>query len=284
MSTIKEPNYFLFGASGEPSIAEAPIVRKSVRRLGDYTALFRPAPGHRAIGDASPLYLSTGEAARRIAALCGLIPIIAMIRQPADRAWSHFLYAVPTSSHDEATERFAELVRAEMDGRAGDGPYRTSTHLVRLGLYGEQIDRYQQVFGHERVHVVLTADLARKPNRTLASLTRAIGVDHLPGLPFEQVNESGAAPGGAAGLANRAIRTVQPTLKAVLPPRVAGALARKRIDLTSRIAQPMPPLDAGLRREITSWCADDVVTLGRLIDRDLSEWLGPKQSAARVPA
>jgi hypothetical protein len=282
MSAIKEPNFFLFGPRGEPSIAEAPIIRKSVSRAADYGALFRPGPGARAIGDVSPLYLSTRDAAVRIAAACGLIPILCLLRHPADRAWSHFLHAVPTSGHDEATEEFARLIRAEMTLAPGDELYQTRTHLLRLGLYGEQIEWYESVFGHERVHVLLTDDLFANPSAALEQVANWIGVDHMAELPFERVNESGQAPQGAAGVLYRAARAVQPTVKSILPPRVAGSLARRRAQMTGRVVQSMPPLDPSLRSEITAWCSDDVAKLERLIDRDLSAWMAPRQPAIAV--
>jgi hypothetical protein len=283
MSAIKEPAFFLFGPDGEPSIAEPPIIRKSVRRLDDYTALFRPLSEHRAIGDATPLYLFTPEAPERIAELCGVVPIICLVRHPAERAWSHFLHAVPTTSHEEATEQFAQLVREEMAGTHDDEPYRTRTHLVRLGRYGEQVDRFQKVFGPDQVHVMLTDDLKVDKEGALERITTAIGVDHFSDLPFEQVNESGQSPSGVRGAGYRVARAVQPTIKAVLPPRIAGSLARRRAQMTSRIVEHMPPIDAGLRAEIAAWCAEDVVLLESLIDRDLSAWMAPRRPAS-IPA
>ena len=289
MSAIKEPNFFLFGSHGEPSIAEAPIIRKSVRKAGDYGALFRPTPGDRAVGEASPLYLSTQEAALRIAATCGLIPIICLLRHPADRAWSHYLHAVPTDNHDEATEKFARLVRAEMargpdEERYRSEPYQTRTHLIRLGLYGDQIEWYHQVMGRERVHALLTEDLVTDSSNSLERITQWIGVDHFDELPFEQVNESGRSPRGVAGIIYRAARVAQPTVKSLLPPRVAGSLARRRLRMTGRVVQSMPPLDPSLRCEITRWCAGDVAKLEQLIDRDLSAWIAPRRSSPRRAA
>jgi hypothetical protein len=284
MSAIKEPNFFLFGSHGEPSIAEAPIIRKSVRRAADYGALYRPTPGQRAVGDASPLYLSTRDAAVRIAAMCGLIPIICLLRHPADRAWSHYLHAVPTDNHDDATEDFARLVRAEMARRPGEESsrselYQTRTHLIRLGLYGDQIEWYQQVMGRENVHALLTEDLVADTSNSLEKLTQWIGVDHFDELPFEQVNESGRSPQGVAGVVYRMARAAQPTVKSILPPRVAGSLARRRARMTGRVVQSMPPLDPSLRAEITTWCAADVTKLEQLIDRDLSAWMAPRRPA-----
>ena len=282
MSSIKEPNFFLFDEDGESSIAEPAIIRKSVRALPEYTQLFRRGPEHRAVGEVSPLYLSVAEAPQRILDVCGSIPSIALVRSPADRAWSHFLHAFPEHSADAATAAFAEMVRAEMaGGHEDDAPYRTRTHLVRVGLYASQVERYRATFGEDRLMVLLMDDLETATDATLAHICRFIGVD--AGHRFEatkKFNLSGARPTGVRGALRGAIRRVQPGLKAILPPSIAGRLARVRVALDDRTTTGPAPIDPGLRTEINEWCRADIERLATMIDRDLSGWLEPPRVAA----
>ena len=274
MSTIKEPNFFLFDEQGRPFVAEEPIIRKSVRTQADYEALFRPSPGTSATGDVSPLYLHTPESPGRIRDVCGTdTRIVALVRRPAARAWSHFLHAMSEVPADRRDEAFAELVDAELAGAAGDGPYRTRTHLVRLGLYDEQVARYQETFGAERVLVLLMEELDGDTPGTLASICSFLGVDAAVDLGAEQrYNTTGAGTPTGWSAAKKVLRRVQPALKAALPPRVVARLAEVRASRLDAGAGAAPPVPPDVARRIADWCADDVESLGRRIGRDLSAW------------
>jgi hypothetical protein len=271
MTAIKEPNVFLFGEDGTPWIAEPPIVRKSIQKLSAYSALFRPTAATKAFGDASPLYLYTRETAARLLAVCGVLQVVCVLRRPADRAWSHFVYATDEAPEDRHRV-FADLVDAEMRAGPGYEPYRTRTHLVRLGRYADQVRRYQEAFGAENVHVLLMEDLNGDRAGSLASICRAVGVDD--GFAFDlsqRYNPAGIA--GSNPTLRKVVRKVTPTLKAVLPNRVAGKLAAARMTRASAAStEPAPVMDPEVDRRITAWCADDVDALAGLIGRDLSAW------------
>jgi hypothetical protein len=273
MSAIKEPNFFLFGANGEPLIDEQPIIRKSVRKLADYTALFRPTDDTRAIGEASPLYLYTRPAAERIAAVCGVVRIICVLRRPAERAWSHFLHAFADVPEEVRTARFTELVDLEMQGGPQYEPYRTPTHLVRLGRYAEQLRHYHDTFGEENVLVLLYDDLAERPEAALRNVCEFIEVD--PSFEFtleHRYNTSGAPAVSRIPVLRRALRRAQPRIKAMLPPRLAGRLAEVRVLRSDGGLAPAPPLEDGVANRIADWCKNDVRELGQLLGRDLDDW------------
>jgi hypothetical protein len=271
MSAIKEPNVFLFGADGHPHIAEAPIIRKSIQKLAEYSALFRPTEATKAIGEASPLYLYTEPTPARLLAVCGVVQVLCVLRRPADRAWSHFVYATDEAPEDR-DRVFAELVDAEVRAGPRYEPYRTRTHLVRLGRYADQVRRYQETFGAENVHVFLMDDLQTDRAGSLARMCEAIGVD--PTFAFDlsqRYNPAGIA--GSNPVLRRVVRKVTPTLKAVLPNRVAGRLAAARMTRASSASrEPSPDIDPDVDRRITEWCADDVDQLAALIGRDLFSW------------
>ena len=271
MSAIKEPNFFLFGPDGVPHIAETPIIRKSIQKLSEYSGLFRPTAATKAIGDASPLYLYTRPTAAQILAVCGVVQVVCVLRRPADRAWSHFLYALAVSA-DQRHAEFAELVDAEIRGGPGYEPYRTRTHLVRLGRYAEQVRRYQETFGAENVHVLLMEDLGRDRAGSLATICRGIGVDDSFAFDLDQrYNPSGIAPDNP--FVRRIVRKLTPTVKAVLPPRLAGRLAEVRMGRASAVStEPPPEMDPAVAARIAEWCRDDVDELAGLIGRDLADW------------
>lgn len=274
MSAIKEPNFFLFGSKRDPLIAERSIIRKSVRKLADYTALFRPTGATRAVGEASPLYLYTRPAAKRIAAVCGVVRIICVLRRPAERAWSHFLHAFADVPAAERASRFGALVDAEMERGPAYDPYRTPTHLVRLGRYADQLRHYQRTFGEENVLVVLYDDLAQRTDESLRRVCDFIGADSSFEFTLEhRYNSSGAPAVSRLPVLRRAVRRAQPRVKGILPPRLAGRLAEMRVLRSDGGLAPPPPLEDGVAGRIADWCTSDVRDLGLLIGRDLDDWI-----------
>jgi hypothetical protein len=94
MSSIKEPNYFLFRqtpAGPVPCIADdRRLIAKSVAETDRYERLFPVKAA--AVGEASPLYLYTKETPALIRAAVPDARLIAIVREPVERAWSHFVY------------------------------------------------------------------------------------------------------------------------------------------------------------------------------------------------
>src|SRR3954465_912455 len=95
MSATREPTHFVFrpGPGGpQPCIADdRRLLTKSVPDRSAYERLF-PAGGVPAAGDASPLYLYPRETPELIASAVPDARLIAVVREPVDRAWSHFVY------------------------------------------------------------------------------------------------------------------------------------------------------------------------------------------------
>lgn len=274
MSSIKEPNFFLFGEDGSHQVEEPSIVRKSVRDEADYRHLFHPSAGETAFGEISPLYLYMEHTPARIREMCGPIPIVCLLRSPAERAWSHFLHAVPVDSEDQAAEEFARLVEREMAIGPEYSPYKTSTHLLRLGLYHDQLVRYREQFGPDGVLALLNEDLTADPAATLRTIAEFIGVDGtFPFATDTRYNASGQAPTSTKARIRRVVRKVQPAVKAVLPARIAGRLAEARSKAEGKTLVPFGALDPALHRTINDWCRADIERTAALIDRDLSAWL-----------
>ena len=102
MSPVKEPNFFCSEENSDGDFAT---------RLGAYQDLFRDVSGEKAIGEASHCYLYEPEAAARIQEYITDAKLIAVLRDPVDRAYSHFLHMVRNGS--EPLTDFALALREE---------------------------------------------------------------------------------------------------------------------------------------------------------------------------
>ena len=264
MSAIKEPNHFVFspGPHGpRPCIGDdRRLLTKSVPDRGAYERLF-PSTGVRAAGDASPLYLYTRETPELIASAVPDARLVAVIREPVDRAWSHFVY-VNDQLGQAAPAAFADAARAEMP--LGYEPYRTGTHFVRLSRYAEQLQRYLAVFPREQLLVLSYDDLVDDPATALRRICELIGVD--PSFDFDTGVRYNPSAGASSpfGRLDRALRPAFPYLKRMLPGSVAGRLAARRARLRAahRDGSGVQPPD-DVRAELTKHFRPDVEWLAR---------------------
>jgi Sulfotransferase domain len=243
----------------------------------DYLRLFAPAGPDQLVGEASAWYLYSTRAAAEIAEASPAARIVAMFRDPVDVMYaqhSQLLYSEQEDITDFATALDAEDERAA-GRRLPPGPIRPENLLYRrMVRFAEQLERYLDVFGPHRVHVIvhddLRADLPGEYRRLLAFL------DVDPGFvpDFSPANE------------NRRVRRRwlqrliwnPPILRPLIPtlrrfPAV-HALRRRLLSLNSvRVARP--PMDPELRDCLRRELRPEVERLGRLIDRDLSAWTLP---------
>lgn len=256
MSAIKEPNYFLFAQTGDgprPWIDDRKIVAKSVPDRARYERLFADPAG--AVGEASPLYLYTRETPGLIRDAVPDARLIAIVREPVERTWSHFVY-VNDGLGDQTVPAFRAAVERELG--LGYEPYRTGTHFVRLSAYADQLERYRQVFAAEQLLVVGYDDLIARTPATLARICRFLGIDD--GFAFDtsvQYNPSSGEQSWVARL-DRVVRPTFPYLKRALPAAMTGRLARGRARLRAASrSSAAPPIPDDLRARLEAHFAPD---------------------------
>ncbi|WP_326559819.1 sulfotransferase family protein [Micromonospora sp. NBC_01796] len=143
------------------------------------------APGERSF-EASPYYLFHPSVPARIAADLPEARFVALLRDPVQRAYSHYLH---TRSYGTEPLSFADALDAEEERLAlalRDGPDTRTAHralrnhsYVARGRYAEQLERWYAHIPRERIHVAYTEDLHTDPAGTYAGILR-----HLDLPPF----------------------------------------------------------------------------------------------------
>lgn len=259
MSSIKEPNYFLFDATGHACIDDRRIVAKSVPDRARYEKLF--ASRAAGVGEASPLYLYNRETPALIHHAIPDARLIAIVREPVERTWSHFVYV-----NDDLGAETAPAFRAAVERELGLGyePYRTGTHFVRLSAYAEQLQRYRQLFANEQLLVIGYDDLIHRTPETLALICRFLGIDDTFAFDTSvQYNPSSGEQSWVARL-DRIVRPAFPYIKRALPASMTGRLARGRAKLRAASrSDGAPPIPTDLRATLDTHFAPDREWLAR---------------------
>jgi hypothetical protein len=276
MSPIKEPFFFdhEIDTNGEVVQREFAGQQQAPRfvKLEEYSALFQRAKGEPAIGEASPLYIYAPGTPERIKKYVPEARSIALLRNPADRAYSAFLHAVRIGV--EPLTDFAQALREE------EGRMRNNWHYVfhyrNRGLYHAQVKRYYEVFGRERVGVWLYEDLRDDPASVARSVFRFLAVDEafVPDTSSKH-NPAGVPTSGAARAMMRVMDKTVGSARKIFPPKSAlfPFVSKTRQAVQSRILTKPPPIDPEIRKGLIEGSREDILKLQELIGRDLSGWL-----------
>lgn len=136
---------------------------------GAYHAPFlaeRPAPGA-VWGEATPIYTYWPNALERIRAYNPAMKLIVVLRDPVERAWSHWRME---RARGAETLAFADCIRAGRTRVAqaadGSGAHRVHSYVER-GFYGAQIERLFANFPRQQVLLTRSDDLRGDPARIL---------------------------------------------------------------------------------------------------------------------
>ena len=278
MSPVKEPCFFAYAENPPemvgPGDEEANRESGVVYTLEDYRALFSGATTEAIVGEASPVYLYDETAPRLLHEHCPEATLIAVLRNPIERAYSHYLHLL--QAEREPLRDFAAALDAE-DERVQAG-WEWSWHYRRMGFYGEQLERYLKFFDCEQLHVYRFEELTESPVGFAQTVYRALGVD--PSFEPETGIRRRATGVPTLDWLHQFIGNPDHALRRwsryVLPEAV-----RDRILTAVRNANlKKPPLPNAARARLAEVYRDDVHRLESLLDRSFSDWLTTEDQLA----
>jgi hypothetical protein len=136
------------------------------------------APGP--CGEATPIYAYWPNSLERIAVYNPAMRIILVLRDPVQRAWSHWRMEYARGAE---TQPFAWCIRQGRQ-RLFDaepwGHHREFSYVER-GFYGEQVERLLAIFPRDQVLILRSEDLRADPAPALADVRAFLGLS--PGAP-----------------------------------------------------------------------------------------------------
>lgn len=138
--------------------------------------------------EASPYYLIHPLVPERAAKLLPAVKLVALLRNPIDRALSHYQHEVragrETLSFAEAIDREAERLAGEEDRLQSEPGYYSYNHhrytYTRRGLYLEQLRRWVQHFPRSQLLIIQSERLFSDPVATTARVHQFLGLRPQP--------------------------------------------------------------------------------------------------------
>jgi hypothetical protein len=137
----------------------------------------------RLAGEASPSYVFHPLAPDRVASLVPDVKLIVLLREPGERAYSHYQHEVALGreplSFEDALEAEDERLRGEVerlsaDPKAFSFAWWNHTYASR-GLYADQLELWFELFPREQVLALTTDELGARPAETYATVLSFLG-------------------------------------------------------------------------------------------------------------
>lgn len=272
-SPIKEPHFF--GLEGESFVIKGfadiePWDDNSIRSFHDYCSLFKDVPSEAVAFEASTSYLYMPQAPERIKHYLPNVKLIAMLRNPVERAYSSFLYLM--RNNREPLKDFSLALEAESDRIQDnwDWLYRYKD----VGLYSAQIERYLKLFDANQIKFFLYDDFVTMPLYILREAYLFLGLDS----SFEpdvsrKFNVSGIPKNKVAHQVVNNKSFLKSAIKAFLPQKIRFEL--KEFYYNTNLSKPL--LSDDLRSGLIGSFKLDILKTQDLINRDLSNWLSPAE-------
>ena len=274
MSPVKETNFFALEGTEIVDAKEDPNQMYhypwSITKWEDYEKLFENATEEKAIGEVSPMYLYSPEAAKKIKETLPDVKIIAILRDPVDRLYSRYMHLArenrePSAKFEDALER--------------ESIWWKRNDLVREGFYHTHLETYFKLFDPRQIRVYLYEELREDPLRVIQNIYDFIGVNGWFEPDFGvEYNVSGKIQNKTFDKLigqNSVLKSTAEKLSPRLMNVVKGSKAIKkwvtRLRKKNLKKEPLSP--ATRKAMIDRIYSDEITRLQGLINRDLSGWL-----------
>ena len=263
----KEPRHFAYPEGSEGLREGDPFLAEIVRGRADYETLFDAAPPGSRRGEASVCYLPSPVAAQNIASCLPDVRLVAILRDPSERAWSHHQFF-----HSAGVEPEADFWKCHaLEEQRRRERWFISHAYVDAGFYWRHLSRYLAHFPREQLLVLLAEDLSTRPEETLARVFSHIGVDPHFKPPSATRHNQTRVPRirWLHRLLNRE-NPLRSRLRGLLPLALRKGVKSR---LNRGNAALYPPMPAETRARLVELYREDILSLQAFLERDLSSWL-----------
>jgi hypothetical protein len=228
----------------------------------DYERLFEASAGHKALGEASPLYLHDSGAARRIKEMIPKARLICSLRDPCERAFSEYVYRRMRGA--ETRSSFLDAIRADQKL-----PDREKFLYLEQGLYYRHLTRYLKYFPKERIKILFQQDFRSDSKKVAREVFEFLDVDPSVMVNTEMQRHNSGIP------KNRALSWLLSGQQSPLRQRVVSFLPPWLTEMARKVKdkglQPQR-LKPAERAAILPFFIADIEALEQLTGRQLCHW------------
>ena len=256
MSNIKEPNFFSSQDLKTQKIYYDSLI---LDNLKEYERIFTPKNKQQIIGEASVSYLFYPNVANRIFDYNPRSKIIIILRDPVERAFSHYSMDLRLGHVKQSLDELFDLGLNNKDNLFFQ-------QYILLGQYYEQVNRYIKVFGRENICVKFYDELKLDASSFYSDILKFLHQENDHNIDFNQPFNKSKLP------SNKFIKWLYswPIIRKIslifLPLSVIEFINIKFFKENNNI------ITNDLKSKLHSFFLEDIEKLEKLLSKDLKSW------------
>ncbi|GAB5409664.1 MAG: sulfotransferase [Balneolaceae bacterium] len=177
MPVQKEPHYFI--RQDHDLVYQGPkddlFFVKYPESIFDYEQLFKDVKNESLVGEASTMYMVYKGVANRLFEYNSEAKIIALIRNPIERAFSHYLHHIREGT--VIAKSFNQAIKEELAGKRDT--WAPQRRYIEIGKYADQLKQYLSVFPVEQLLILKFEDFIVSPNEALSEVSEFLGIENI---------------------------------------------------------------------------------------------------------
>lgn len=224
-----------------------------------YREFFSEYDGEAMVGEETPSYICDQRAPKRIAEVLPGVKLIFTLRNPIDRAYSHWWHERSKNKH---TFEFTEVFNN----------YDLYDDWVVPGLYYRHLTRYLQHFPDEQIKICFFDDLVDDDLAFYRDVCKFLNIDadYVPEYVGKKANE-----GRYRFDKDSIFWLITNVFKRVAPSQAVDALRPAHswvVDMMASQTEYEKGMDNEVRRRLEPYFTDDIARLAEHTGRDLDHW------------
>ena len=241
-----------------------------------YYSMFSQHPKGKIKGEFTPAYMALPQVASLIHKHLPNVKLIASLRNPVDRAYSHFRYNIQERGRYRVYKSFEDTIRNDET-------------IIERGFYYNQLKPYFDLFPRENILILFFEDIKNNPKEIVHRLYKFLGLKDINFVP-SLINRKRSITGAYVikhkfPLLNLLVFWFNSKLKKDGSLRKfvnkfkiekmyfkSQKVSRKQITAKNVKTLSIPPLKQSTRDYLLNIYKDDIQNLEKLLNRDLSFW------------
>ncbi|WP_163329256.1 sulfotransferase family protein [Desulfurobacterium thermolithotrophum] len=246
-------NYF-----SKEKLEEIPIA--IVNKYSYYEKLFQNVTNEKVIGEISNSYLYSKVAAKEIYKFNPHAKIIMILRNPVDRAYSHYIMNVREGY--EVKQNFIEEIYEDFNKK--EKGWGVSHLYIELGLYYEQVKRYLETFPEENIKIIYYEDYSNDVANTVKNIFEFLNVNKEVDINFNIKANQGLKPKNQ--FVNKVLFSIARKMKPLIPKDKREKLREYYFRIFFEKKKNISELD---KEKLIHFFYEDVAKLSDMLNIDL---------------
>jgi hypothetical protein len=270
----EHPDIFMPQAKENHFFAEDRFYKKGIEFFHRY---YRDYSGQQIKGGAYVHLFSSPQAPERIYNYNKNAKILIMLRNPIDRAYSAYHFALK-NGWESSNNKFEDTLKLQEQRLTGSYTERTNLSYFYIGLYFKHISNWLKWFPRENICIEFQSSFKKDAPAAMKNIFKYLGVSGNASVSTEVIhNKSGAVKFKALHFL---MRNQESSFKKALAEATPFSFRkfvrmhiRKKIDSWNMVEKQYEPLSLETREKVFSYFDEDVKQLSEFLGTDLySQW------------